>query len=208
MEDRKLTEQECLEVITSMIARTKQRYIGDGNVLLMWGYLTVGVTALIWILLTTTHNPAWNWLWFIIWIVGGVATPLMAKRQLYKNGVKNYSDTLTSRIWSIVGFSAIASTFICLGFLLIKGIDTWSMMLAFALIIVPFAEIVQGIIVKEKSLMAGGSIGLVFGIFTVCCIAGHIELHSSWFMPLFMLSFIAMMIVPGHILNHKASQEK
>lgn len=36
MEDRKLTEKESLEVIASMIARTKQCYIGNGNILLMW----------------------------------------------------------------------------------------------------------------------------------------------------------------------------
>lgn len=46
MEDRKLTERESLEVITSMIALTKQRYIGDGRILLLFGYLTVAVSAL------------------------------------------------------------------------------------------------------------------------------------------------------------------
>lgn len=208
MEERKLTEKESLEVITLMIARTKQSYIGDGNILLMWGYLTVAVTALIWILLITTHSAVWNWLWFLIWIIGGTATPIMVKRQQAKNGVKNYSDTITSRIWATVVFSVIASTLMCLGFLLIAGIDSWSMMIAVALIIVPFAEIAQGIVIKEKSLMAGGAVGLILGIFSTCCIAGHIMLYVSWFMPLFIAAFTAMMIVPGHILNYKARKER
>ncbi len=208
MEERKLTEKESLEVITLMIARTKQSYIGDGNILLMWGYLTVAVTALIWILLITTHSAVWNWLWFLIWIIGGTATPIMVKRQQAKNGVKNYSDTITSRIWATVVFSVIASTLMCLGFLLIAGIDSWSMMIAVALIIVPFAEIAQGIVIKEKSLMAGGAVGLILGIFCTCCIAGHIMLYVSWFMPLFIAAFTAMMIVPGHILNYKARKER
>lgn len=38
MEERQLTEKESLEVTTSMIARTKQRYIEDGRIMLMWGY--------------------------------------------------------------------------------------------------------------------------------------------------------------------------
>lgn len=208
MEDRKLTEKESLEIITSMIARTKQRYIGDGNILLMWGYLTVAVAVLIWILLLTTHNPAWNWLWFLIWIIGGVVTPVMSRKQRSENRVKNYSDTLTSRIWSTVGFSAIISTVICLGFLWIKGAYTWSIMFVFALIIVPFAEIAQGIVIREKALVTGGAIGLVVGIFTLCCIAGQVMLYASWFMPLFIVTFIAMMIVPGHILNYKAGKDK
>ena len=58
MEEKKMTERESLELITAMINRTRERYIGDGNILLMWGYLTVIVTALVWIMLFATHNPA------------------------------------------------------------------------------------------------------------------------------------------------------
>ena len=208
MEDRKLTEKESLEVITSMIARTKQRYIGDGNIMLMWGYLCVGVTALIWALLVLTHNPCWNWLWFLIWIIGGIATPIIRKKRLHENGVKSYSDAMTSRIWSAVGLSAIGATAICLAFLLVKGIDTWASMFVLALIIVPFGEIAQGIVVKEKSLVAGGAAGLCAGLFTMACIAGHVVLYATWFMPVFIISFICMMIIPGHILNRKALREK
>lgn len=207
MEERKLTEKESLDVITSMIARTKERYIGDGNIMLLWGYLTVAVTALVWIMLLLTRHPAWNWLWFLIWIVGGTLTPIMARKQQKKAGVKSYSDRISSRIWSVVGWSAIFSTFCCLGFLLIGGKDSWSMMFAFALIIVPFAEIAQGIVVNEKSLVAGGGTGLAIGIFTICCIAGNVPLVVDWYMPLFMIAFAAMMIVPGHILNHKAKNK-
>ena len=52
MEDRKLTEKESIELITSMINRTKERYIGSGNMMLMWGYLILAVTVLVWFLPT------------------------------------------------------------------------------------------------------------------------------------------------------------
>lgn len=39
MEERKITEAESIEIITSMISRTKARLVkGSGNILLMWGY--------------------------------------------------------------------------------------------------------------------------------------------------------------------------
>lgn len=208
MEEKTITERESIALITDMISRTKQRYIGNGNIMLMWGYLTVAVTILIWVLLEATHHPAWNWLWFLIWIVGGTATPIMARKQQVERGVKNYSDRITSQIWSIVGAMAIVATAMCLGFLFIGGKDSWSMMFAYALIIVPFGEIVQGVILKENALKAGGIIGMVIGIFTVCCIAGGVKLYANWYLPMFMTAFIAMFIIPGHILNHKASQEK
>lgn len=208
MDEKKLTEKESIILITEMISRTKERYIGDGNIMLMWGYLTVLVSILVWTLLAVTHNQAWNWLWFLIWIIGGILTPIMTRKEYTEKGMKSYSDKVTSQLWTTVGFSAIAATFFCLGFLLIGGVDSWSMMFTIALIIVPMAEIAQGIVIREKSLIAGGAVGIVAGMFTLCCIAGRVALNTSWFMPIFIVAFTAMMIIPGHILNRKAKNGK
>ena len=88
------------------------------------------------------------------------------------------------------------------------AVDSWPTMFVLALVIVPFAEIAQGIVIREKSLVAGGGIGFTVGIITICCIVGQIPLGVNWFLPLFIVAFAAMMIVPGHILNHKAKSEK
>lgn len=48
MEERKLNEKESLELITRMIRNTKHNLeIGDGNIFLFWGYLTVTSTAIV-----------------------------------------------------------------------------------------------------------------------------------------------------------------
>lgn len=207
MEDKRISERESIDIITSMIARTKERYsLGDGNIMLMWGYLTVGISILIWVLLALTHNPAVNWLWFLIWIIGGIATPIMVKKEAVKKGVKTYTDIIISRLWSIVGFSAIVCTFGCLGLLLAYGADAWSAMFIFALIIVPFAEIANGIVLNESSCIYGGAVGLAVGIVLTCCIAGKVVLTASWVMPLFIVAFVCMMIIPGHTINHKAKK--
>lgn len=207
MEDRKLTEKESLEVITSMIALTKQRYIGDGRIVLMWGYLVASVSILVWIMLATTHQGYWNWLWFAIPIIGGIATPIMAHKQHQQNGVKTFSDTVTSRLWTIAGISEIVLIAACIVFEYAFGHNCWSAMLVYTLIAMPLAEIAQGLFIKEKSLTAGGLTGLAVGIVTICCVVAGIPLIANWFMPLFIIAFVAMMIVPGHILNHKARKE-
>lgn len=207
MEDKRINERESIEIITSMIARTKERYsLGDGNIMLMWGYLTIGISALVWILLAVTHNPCVNWLWFLIWIIGGIATPLMAKKKAVKKGAKSYTDKIISRLWSVVGLSAIGCTFACLGLLLACGVDAWSAMFIFALVIVSFAEIANGIVLNESSCIYGGALGLAAGIFLTCCIAGRVALAASWVMPLFIVAFACMMIIPGHVINHKAKK--
>ncbi len=206
MEDKKLTEKESLEVITSMIARTKARYLGSGNILLMWGYLAVFSSILVWILLAATRQNVWNWLWFAIPVIGMPLTSIMARREKRTDGAVTYSDKITSHLWSIFGVSEIVLTFICLGFSLIGGIKCWTAMIVYTIIAAPFAEIAQGLIVKEKSLTWGGIVGLAIGMVLVCCVTGNIPLLANWFMPLFILFWVVMMIVPGHIINHKAKK--
>lgn len=208
MEERKITEKESLEVITSMIARTKQRYIGDGSIMLMWGYLVVAVSILVWIMLAATRNNVWNTLWFAIPLIGGIATPLMARRHERGKGAKTFYDKVTSRLWTIAGLSEFVAIAVCLFLQYFAGAGCWGAMLAYTLIAMPIAEISQGLFVEEKSMTIGGIIGLAVGILTVCCIAGNIPLGANWYMPLFIITFVAMMIVPGHILNNKARKEK
>lgn len=206
MEEKKISEQESINIIMEMISRTKERYIGDGNIMLMWGWLTITVTGSVWLLMTLTHNLAWNWLWFLIPAVGGIATPIMAKKLKAMRGVQTYSDKITSQIWTIVGILAIIVMAICFGFNL-AGINIWTVMFIYALIIVPFGEITQGIIVKENSLVIGGIIGMTIGLFTACCLIGNVILYAYWFLPLFMLAFICMMLIPGYVINYKARRQ-
>lgn len=207
MEDKRINERESIEIITSMIDRTKERYnLGDGNIMLMWGYLTVAISVLVWVLLALTRNPAVNWLWFLIWIIGGIATPIMAKKEAVRKRVKTYTDKIISRLWTIVSYSAMGCTFACLGLLLACGIDAWCAMFIFALIIVPFAEIANGIVLNESSYIWGGAFGLAAGIVLTCCIAGKVTLAANWVMPLYIAAFIFMTIIPGHVINHKAKK--
>lgn len=208
MEDKKLTEQESLDLIATMISRTKSRYFGNGSILLVWGYTTIAVTLAVWIMLSLTHNPAWNWLWFLIWIIGGTLTPIIDKKQRRERGVKTTTDRMISQLWTIVGFSAILATAFCLGFMLIAGVNSWSVMLLFALIIVSVTEMAQGVFVNESSLIWGGGIGLTAGIFTACCIAGNVPLYINWYLPVFGLSFAAMMLLPGYAINYKSRKNE
>lgn len=207
MEEKRINEKESIEIITSMIARTKERYnLGDGNIMLMWGYVTLSISALIWSLLALTHNPTVNWLWFLIWIIGGIATPIMAKRESAKKGVKTYTDKIISRLWTIVGFSAVACTLVCVALTLLCDADPWSAMFIFALIIVPLAEIANGLVLNESSYLWGGAVGLSAGVFVTCCIAGNVVLAASWVMPVFIAAYVCMTIIPGHVINHKAKR--
>ena len=88
--------------------------------------------------------------------------------------------------------------------MLAGGRDCWLAMLVFGLLIVGIAVAIQGIIIKEKSLIAGGAVGVISGALVMCFAIGGISLSIWWAFPLIAVSFISMLIVPGHILNYKA----
>ena len=203
MDDKKLTAQESLEVITSMINRTKERYFGNGNIFLLWGYLVTLVAITVWILLCTTGNQFWNWIWFAIPIIGYPLTILISRKDCKRNGAITYSDKITSSLWTIFGISELILTLICLIFSLFMGVDCWIALLVYSILMAPSAEIAQGLIIKENSLVFGGIIGLMAGIITVCCVSGGIPLSVNWYMPLFIIAWASMMIIPGYMLNLK-----
>ena len=205
MEERKLNEKESLELITKMITNTRNRMqTSNGNIYLLWGYTSVAVAILIYTIGFFSTHPGWNFLWFLIWIIGGTLTGHMMKKD--KNFPKGYTDRLTEGVWTIVGYCALVSTALCLYFMFVKGANCWSLMMVFGLFVIGFATSVQGVILKENSLIAGGGIGMGFGAFIMCCLIAGIPLENAWTTPLFILTFIFMMIMPGHILNHKAKK--
>ena len=71
MEEKTLNEKESLEIITRMIQETKNKLeVGDGNMLLLWGYVSVCTAILVYALLLWVQTPQVNWLWFLIPLIG------------------------------------------------------------------------------------------------------------------------------------------
>ena len=208
MEERQLTEKESLEVITALIARTKERYIGDGSIMLLWGYLVWIVSLAVWIMLITTGQKIWNILWFAIPLVGGIATPIMVRKHERHKGFKTFTDKFTSRLWRFAGLTELLVLCNCISTQYITGASCWGALLAYTLIALPIVEITQGLLIKEKCLRYGGIVGLSAGITMASCVAGGIAPRSNWYIPLLILAFVGMMVVPGHILHNRAQKEK
>lgn len=94
-----------------------------------------------------------------------------------------------------------------LGFSLFAGKDAWTVMLILAFVMCGFGVTMQGFIIREKSMVAGGVVSLLSGIFVACCVVSSTPLGVWWIIPVFIICFTCAMIVPGHILNAKAKRQ-
>lgn len=200
-------------MITSMIARTKRQFVrGEGNMLLFWGYLCVIVALLQYLLgylyygLQVSLPVPPKAIWWLIPIVGIPYTLLFRKRKAGSRNVKTYTDQLTITLWTYVIWLNLA-TIVIGALFFISGLNVWYVMMLFAFFVVGMAVSVQGMIIKENVMIAGGAFSVVCGGFLV---AGMIT-GASWLMmftqPLLIISMIIMMIIPGHILNRKARNQ-
>lgn len=210
MEEKKLNNQESLELITMMINKSKrQLHIGQGNLLLWWGYTSAIVGILVGVsLLLTGGNPVCNWLWFLIWIVGGIGMAVIIRKD--KSSIEKapltYVDRLTSNLWCTIGCLFGLGTLMSIGFNII-GKDTWVIMLILAFLLAGIGSSMQGFIYREKSMIWGGALSMIAGIFVLCCVLAGVMLLVQWIIPLFVVCFIATMIIPGHVLNAKAKRQ-
>lgn len=193
MEEKKISEKESLELISRMIQNTQRKMErGAGTPMLIWGSATVIATLAVWFALKTTNNPYWNYLWFLIPIIGCLGM-LLIKRQ--PKGVRTYIDKMIAYVWLVLGTTGFLLS--CLTILNIM----WPLpILLIIILIMGMGTILTGLITEFRPFIWGGIAGMLLGI--VQYLVSGYDLK----MLLFALAFTVMMIVPGCILNHRAKK--
>ena len=130
MEEKKLTPQESMALITKMIETSKHRVaMPNIKVSVMWAVLTILSAAIVLIVSLTCYTPWINLVWMAIPVIGIPATIIMAKKMKVEMGAKTAIDNISDGIWKTVGFIAVLLSVICLVFNLLGYPQAWLAML-------------------------------------------------------------------------------
>lgn len=204
MEDKKLTPQESMQLISDMIQNSKHRVaISDLRISLMWGILTILTAATVLTLLLTIGSSWANVIWFAIPVIGIPLNIMMAKKDISHKRATTFIDNVGNGIWKIVGFIALALSAGCLVVSILGYNQIWQTMFFYAFIIVGFGAATQGVMVKEKSYIFGGVVSILTGFTIIGAYLCHIPLPVTWTIPLYICCFLLMFIVPGLIIARK-----
>ena len=189
MEERKLNEKESLELISQMIRNTQQRFQKENAApFIVFGYVTVFLSILIWYLIKTTDNYYWNLLWFTIPVFGFIGLKLFFPER--KKIAKTFVDKTIHYVWLVCGIAMISISILAF----IKNLPVFFLML----LIISIAITLTGLISKMKFIVFAGilnffSSGLIlFGV-----VKGIDQIL------LFGAVFFVFMVIPGHILYAK-----
>ncbi|VBB47196.1 conserved membrane hypothetical protein [uncultured Paludibacter sp.] len=186
MEDRQLNEKESLELISQMIRNTQQRFQKQNAApFLVFGYVTVMLSVIIWYLIRITDNYNWNLLWFSIPVFGFLGLKLFfpARRKM----VKTFIDTTIHYVWLVCGITMILLSILAF----FKNLPV----LFLILVIISIATTITGLISKMKFIIFAGILNILSsGLILFGVVKGINQIL------LFGAIFFVVMVLPGHIL--------
>lgn len=209
MEDKKLTPQESMEIITTMIEASKQRISADGlRISIMWAVLTIVSATAVMILSTTIHTPWINFIWYAIPIIGFPVNIAMTKKHRSQEKAKTAVDSIQKSIWNTVSMVAIILSLACIVFHLLGYPEAWITMFFFAFIVVGFGTAMQGVVLKELSYTFGGIFSIITGFVLIALTICKVPLLIAWVIPLYILCFLLMFILPAFFMHKKIAQKK
>lgn len=192
MEDRKLEAAESLELIGRMIENTRSRIVrNSGRPLLAWGYATVLTTLVVWGAVVGFQDPRWNFLWLLLPVLGWLLMWLTRGKRT-EGEARTFVDRVIGNVWFVMGLTAMFVSLLTL-FTPIR-----LPILFIILLIMGMGTAVTGLIIRFTPAVAGGVAAIVLAPLTML-------VGNMWQPLLFIVGFVVMMIVPGHILNHTSN---
>ena len=191
MEEKKLNEKESLELITQMIRQSRRNMVvGSGNRFLLYGYSAVILSIIVFVLVRTTGHLTWAFIYS--WLYD----------RKHRPAVVTYTDRMINETWKVIGtlFVITLLVMMILGYTL--GSVNFALMMPLALIYCGIGSSITGLVIKDSVLAYLPLFGLVFAIYMLVALPSLLHTPATWHLY-FGLSFLIMMVIPGHNLNAK-----
>ncbi len=203
MNESNFSEKESLELISQMVKQARNNMeVGSGNVFLYYGYSALVISVLVFTLVSFTASSAWAVLWFLMFVPGIV---IKIKSGKEKPQVITYMDKAITQTWTVIGalFLLTAGAIFVFGWPV--GVVPFVLMLPLSLLYAVIGTVITGVITDIKALVFLPFVAFIFAIYMLILLASGEESTPAWHLY-FGISFILMMVIPGHIINKKATR--
>ncbi len=196
LENRELNAAESLALINRMIETTRNRMERNAGLpFLIWGYLTVLFTAVIYLLVITTHDGSWNGLWLGLPVCGWLGMNFHLRRRTSEGSATTFIDRVIGQIWMVLGIVAFVVTALAI------ATDLRLPILFLIVLLMGIGCALSGLVCRFVPSTIGGFVGIVLAPLFL------LGLAPTWNATLFAAAFVAMMIVPGHILCYRSNRQ-
>jgi len=190
-EEKLMTGEESLKIITDMISKTKVNISQGSFHLLLWGWLIFVCSLSDYIIANFTEYAHPYYVWMLV-IPGVFISMTYGFVKGRKAKVHTYADKLY--MWTWIGFM------VSMIVLFIVQYERMDLVSPYILLLAGFATFISGFILKFKPLITGG---IIFWIIAV--IVSFAEPSVS---PLGMpVAVITGYLIPGYMLKNKVNHD-
>ena len=191
-EEKLMTGEESLRIITEMINKTKVNINQGSFHLLFWGWLLIICGLSAWILEKYTGYSHPYYVWFLV-IPGAFVSMIYGFVNGRKERVHTYADMLY--MWTWIGFLLAAIV------LFIVQAKNMQAITSYILLLAGFPTFMSGFIIKFRPLIVGG---LFFWI-----IALLVNFAGPSLAPLGTpIAVLIGYLIPGYMLKNKVNHDK
>lgn len=191
--NKELTPLESLELIQSMIERTKGHVADNSFYFLLWGWMVFICSLIEYILKVWLHFDQH----YLVWLsmpAGGVISVLYGMRHAQKNKIRTYVNEALDYLWI-----AIFLAFMALVFINSKN-AYWENVFTYYILLYAIGTFVSGKLMRFRPLVIGGLIN-----FVLAAISGRFSFDNQLLIAA--LAILTSYIIPGHLLKIRFQQQ-
>lgn len=189
--------QQSLQLIESMINRSKDKFAEDGAMYLFWGWLVFACSLMQFILLHILQYPKH----YIVWLITFPAFIF----QFFYLQKKRKRQTVVTYTGYIVGFVwlTFAVVILLLGFLIgfLTTGEYYTHIIHILLAVYGMPVFLTGVIIRFKPLIYGG-----IACWVLCIISTFIKVYDYQYLCI-PVSMLLAWIIPGYMLRKKFRSE-
>ena len=181
-----------LNVIKSMIEKTKTDAADSGSIFILWGWLVIAATILTYFFVYKEWFDHIGYIWFVLMGLGAIGTIYLLKKITKREKVKSYSSSALANLW----FSCGASFFIVAWLGVPLGVIPLELLNIIMAAITGIGLFTTGGILDWNMLRIGG---------IILWVAAIIMMFVPWnfHVLIFATALIPGYLVPGYALNRK-----
>lgn len=166
-QNKEMTAQESLGLISDMLNNNRKSILRtSAKYFTMWGILTAITSLIVYYLWHLTGNPVWNFLWFVLPIVGYIIAWVFSKKD--EAVPQNVISKLLGSVWLVFGVFMVA---LCVVMAFIAPMY----IALLVILLLGFADCISGVLLKNWPIIIGGFIFGVGGVISLILINGDAE---------------------------------
>ena len=149
-------------------------------------------------MLMWTKNPAWNWLWFAIPVIGWPTMMWQMKKE--EKPVITFIDKVMKAVWTTIGSIGMLSIL-----LMAYVAHNTHLIIPCTILLIGIGSAISGAVLDNKRIQswASGTFGFVM---IVSLRIAFDETNPIWNHIIFSIAFIGLLVIPGYILNKEAKK--